>query len=98
MIKNFRPKVGAVVTIYNYYYLVQMLTLNHIKCQHKTTFLGQNVLSLFEGSNNGRNCSESPSSSVTHCVWGKGFVACEVAFVPLLTVHMNGAVPECPTS
>lgn len=31
-------------------------------------------------------------------VWGKGFVACEVAFVPLLTVHMNGAVPECPTS
>lgn len=22
-------------------------------------------------------------------------MVCEVAFVPLLTVHMNGAVPEC---
>lgn len=29
---------------------------------------------------------------------GMGSIAREVAFVPALTVHMNGAGPECPTS
>lgn len=40
---------------------------------------------------------DSPSTPTTP-LWGMGPTVCEVAFVPLLTVHMNGAGPECPTS
>lgn len=37
-----------------------------------------------------------PATQLQSFAWGMGSVVCGEAFVPLLTVHMNGAGPECP--